>query len=243
MLLDFRYFLTRFDDSQVTQPLLADVEGINDSETTNPVLGGNPMINSVSNNDAQKDLTGSVSFSHIWKVYKAIIIPALSVTATFTITIGLFPSLTVFMESTQKCKSNNRFANDLFVPLMFLLFNLFDLIGRLTAGAFKPLFSANKLWIPAMLRLIFFPLFLLCKIADSQLPTVFNNDFCPLFFMILFAFSNGYVASLCMMLGPSLTESKSAALAGTIMVFSLTFGLLCGACTSFITVIISQGSI
>jgi equilibrative nucleoside transporter 1/2/3 len=210
----------------------------------NPILADESLlINSVANNDGQADLSGHVSLALIWEVYKSIIIPALSVTATFTITIGLFPSLTVFLESTNKCKNDSRFSNDLFVPMLFLLFNLFDLVGRLTAGAFKPLFSANKLWIPALIRVIFFPLFLLCKISGSQLPTAFANDFFPMFIMICFAFTNGYVASLCMMLGPSLTTSKNAALAGTIMVFSLTVGLLCGACTSFVTVIISQGSV
>jgi equilibrative nucleoside transporter 1/2/3 len=238
-----RYHLGREVKGAAAEPLLSeDAVVVNDTEHFNPVHE-NSLVNPLATNDATHDMSGHVSFSLIWAVYRSILVPALSVTATFTITIGLFPSLTVFLESTDKCKNSSRFSNDLFVPIMFLLFNLFDLIGRLTAGAFRPLFSPTKLWLPAVLRLVFFPLFLLCKISGSQLPTLFTNDFFPLFIMICFSFTNGYVASLCMMQGPTLTSPSNAALAGTIMVFSLTAGLLLGACTSFITVIISQGSV
>lgn len=185
----------------------------------------------------------SVSLATIWTTYKQILVPALSVTLTFTITIGLFPSLIVYLESKDKCSSSERFFNDLFVPFQFLLFNLFDLCGRVTAGLIQPVFTAKNIWMGSLARIIFFPLFLLCKISGSQLPTLLVGDFFPIIIMILFAFTNGYIASLCMMLGPSQTDKKYASLAGNIMIFSLTIGLLCGACTSFLTVFISQGSI
>eukprot|EP01035_Chromulina_nebulosa_P020160 gene20160-26173_t len=44
-------------------------------------------------------------------------------------------------------------------------------------------------------------------------------------------------------MGPSLVDSNDNALAGTIMVFFLTVGLLLGASVSFLTVYISQGSL
>lgn len=182
------------------------------------------------------------SFSHIWKVFKQIETPALSVIFTFLVTIGLFPSLTVFLESAQRCDNiHNRFTNDLYVPFFFVMFNLFDLLGRLAAGAFNHIFTAQNIWMPAAARIIFFPMFLLCNISGSQLPVVFKNDAWPIVFMMFFALSNGYVASSCMMLGGSIVEAKESALAGTIMVFALTFGLLCGAMTSFPVVYISQG--
>lgn len=186
-------------------------------------------------------ITAGVSFDTIWKVLRQVVVPAASVTLTFTITIGIFPSLIVLLESFEKCKSSQKFFNEIFVPFQFLLFNLFDFCGRVTAGAFPPIFTAKNIWMPAISRLIFFPLFLLCHVKDSQLPVVFNSDVFPILFMALFAFTNGYVASACMMIGPSLVRPSDAPLAGTIMIFSLTIGLLFGACTSFLTVFISQG--
>ena len=240
-----RFYIANDVNKQLVDPLLAsEVETIEGTTETNPI------VSFVDNNDdsslnceTSESMQGHVSLAVIWNVFKTECIPALCVWATFSITIGVFPSLTVFMESKDKCRSDNRAVNDLFVPLQFFLFNLFDLFGRLTAGAIRPLFTANNIWVPTVCRLIFFPLFLLCNVSDSRLPVVFVSDFFPIFFMICFAFSNGYVASMCMMLGPTLIDKKNAALAGTIMVFSLTVGLLTGACISFLTVFISQGSI
>jgi len=169
-------------------------------------------------------------------------IPAMSVWFVFTVTIGIFPALIVLVESTEHCKSNERFFNDLFTPFFFLLFNLFDLIGRLIAGATGPVFTNRNVWMASLSRLVFFPLFLLCNVSNSKLPVVFANDAWPIIFMILFAITNGYVASTCMMLGPTAVKPKDAAVSGTIMVLSLTLGLFTGACVSFLTVFISQGS-
>ena len=72
---------------------------------------------------------------------------------------------------------------------------------------------------------------------------LFSSDAWPILFMIFFALSNGYVASLCMMLGAGLAEGREAALSGTIMVFALTAGLMFGAILSFLVVFISQGSV
>lgn len=177
------------------------------------------------------------------RVYQHIFIPSFSVIFTFTVTISLFPSLTVFIESTQKCKSSDRFYNDLFVPFLFLLFNLFDFCGRVTAGLITPLFNQKNIWIGSVARLIFVPLFLLCNISDSTLPALFNNDAFPILFMIFFALSNGYISTLCMMMGASSVSPADAGLAGTIMIFSLTVGLFLGACFSFLMVFISQGSV
>jgi len=47
---------------------------------------------------------------------------------------------------------------------------------------------------------------------------LFTSDAWPIIFMMLFAFSNGYVASLLMMYGPSQVEPENAEPAGTMMV-------------------------
>ena len=179
----------------------------------------------------------------IWRVYSLIMTPSVSVFLVFSVTIGLFPSLIVLLESTNKCGSGGRFSNDLFVPFFFVLFNLFDLLGRIPAGLFPPLFTAQNVWIPAVARFIFIPMFLLCNVSGSQLPVVFNHDAFPIIFMVLLAFTNGYVASTCMILGSHAAPPKDAPIAGTMMILSLTLGLFMGASLSFPIVYISQGRV
>ena len=187
--------------------------------------------------------SSSVSYEAIWAVFWQLKVPALSVMFTFVVTIAIFPALVVFLQSTERCKSPERFYNDLFVPFLFLLYNLFDFSGRVLASYLPCPFTAATSWVPSVARVVFIPLFLLCKVGSSQLPVVFNSDACSILFMILFALSNGYVASCCMMLGAAEVTGKDSPLAGTIMVFCLTLGLCLGACSSFIVVYISQGDV
>lgn len=66
--------------------------------------------------------------------------------------------------------------------------------------------------LPALIvaRVIFVPLFMLCNVQPRfNLPIYFSNDFWFIAFMILFAFSNGYLASLCMCFGPKWVEDTS----------------------------------
>jgi hypothetical protein len=128
-----------------------------------------------------------VSLKRLYCVFMEIRSPALSVMAVFAVTIGLFPSLTVLIESPERCHSSNRFYNDLFIPFLFLIFNLFDLVGRLAAEVYQ-ICTASNIWIASAMRVVFFPLFLLCNVANSQLPVAFKSDAWPIIFMILFAF-------------------------------------------------------
>jgi hypothetical protein len=201
-----------------------------------------PLATTGEDGDAE-NASGALSYAKLSGIYKQIMIPSLSVFFVFSVTIGIFPSLIVLLESEKKCDSSSRFFNDLYVPFFFLLFNLFDLIGRVTAGAIKPLFTPQNIWMAAAVRTVFFFLFLFCNVSDSKLPVLFKSDAFPIIFMILMALSNGYVASLCMMMGASAVPAKDAPIAGTIMVLSLTLGLFMGACLSFIVVLISQGSV
>jgi equilibrative nucleoside transporter 1/2/3 len=183
------------------------------------------------------------SFNKIKRVFREIYVPSLSVFGTFVVTIGVFPSIVVLIESEKQCDDPDRFYNDLFVPFLFLLFNLFDFLGRFSAGYFQLIFNDKNIWIPACCRLVFIPLFLFCNVSDSKLPVLFPNDAFPILFMIIMAFTNGYVASTAMMLGPSIVAHNEGPLAGNIMIFSLTLGLLGGACLSFLCLYISQGSV
>lgn len=63
----------------------------------------------------------------------------------------------------------------------------------------------DSIWLPALvgLRVFFVPLFMLCNVQPRYyLPVLFSHDAWYIIFMIVFSFSNGYLASLCMCFGP-----------------------------------------
>ena len=173
----------------------------------------------------------------VGRVIKTLSTPAFSVFFVFNVTLALFPTITSKIESTQKCETSNRFFNDLFVPFGFLLFNGFDFLGRSLAGLF-PIENKNHLKrllsLGCIARVIFFPLFLLCNVSGTRLAIVFDDDFLPMLFMFFFALSNGYISSLCMMLGPQLVSPEDQELAGNVMIFFLSAGLMAGSAFSFV---------
>eukprot|EP00064_Thunnus_orientalis_P021472 superscaffoldBa00006524_g21637 len=159
---------------------------------------------------------------------------ALSVCFTFTITIGTFPAITADTKSTIA----DRGSWDLyFIPVScFLLFNLCDWGGRsLTAVRMWP--GKDSLLLPLAIaaRIVFVPLFMLCNVQPRlHLPVFFHHDAWFIVFMVLFAFSNGYLASLCMCYGPKKVLPHEAETAGAIMAFFLSLGLALGAALSFL---------
>ncbi len=182
------------------------------------------------------------TLQEIWDVFKTIQVPALSVFNVYVVTIGVFPAVLVEIESISKCEGDEeRFFNDLFIPFLFVLFNLGDFTGRTLAGAYEPLFGKNTIWIASLSRWIFVPFFVHCNIVDNKLANIFMSDFWPIFLVSLLGLSNGYVTSLSMMLGPSLVSPSKASVASTIMLYGLTLGLLGGAVTSFVWVAVTAG--
>ncbi|XP_063333250.1 equilibrative nucleoside transporter 1-like isoform X2 [Pelmatolapia mariae] len=188
---------------------------------------------SLMNRDAVADQTKPQDVSML-KIFKKIWILALSVCFTFTVTIGTFPAVTADTKSTL---SDGGSWDQYFIPVScFLLFNLCDWGGRsLTAILMWP--GKDSVILPASIgcRLVFIPLFMLCNVHPrAHLPVVFHHDCFFILFMILFAFSNGYLASLCMCYGPRNVLPHEAETAGAIMAFFLSLGLALGAALSFL---------
>ncbi|XP_064170229.1 equilibrative nucleoside transporter 1-like [Anguilla rostrata] len=182
---------------------------------------------------AEPVLESSFALSFL-TVFKKIWLMALCVSFAFTITIGMFPAVTV---DTKSSASPGSSWEKYFIPVScFLLFNLLDWAGRsLTAVCLWP--SMDSMLLPLLLavRLVFIPLFMLCNVQPrGHLPVVFQHDAWFIVFMIIFAFSNGYLASLCMCYGPKKVLPHEAETAGAIMAFFLSLGLAQGAGLSFL---------
>uniref|UniRef100_W5NF21 Solute carrier family 29 member 1b n=1 Tax=Lepisosteus oculatus TaxID=7918 RepID=W5NF21_LEPOC len=159
---------------------------------------------------------------------------ALSVCFVFTVTIGTFPAVTADVKSTIAGDST---WGKYFIPVScFLLFNLLDWAGRsLTAICMWPGKDSKLLPILVVARVVFVPLFMLCNVQMRvNLPVIFAHDVWFIIFMIVFAFSNGYLASLCMCFGPKKVPPHEAETAGAIMAFFLSLGLALGAALSFL---------
>ncbi|XP_023575264.1 equilibrative nucleoside transporter 1 isoform X1 [Octodon degus] len=175
------------------------------------------------------------SRSHsIIEILKNISVLALSVCFIFTITIGLFPAVTADVKSSI---AGDGPWGDYFMPVScFLVFNIFDWLGRsLTAIFMWP--GKDSRWLPSLVvaRLVFVPLLLLCNVQPRHYMSVFfEHDAWYILFMAAFAFSNGYLASLCMCFGPKKVKPAEAETAGAIMAFFLCLGLALGAVFSFL---------
>ncbi|KAM9733739.1 equilibrative nucleoside transporter 1-like [Menidia menidia] len=168
------------------------------------------------------------------KIFKKIWVLALSVCFTFTVTIGTFPAITA---DTRSSLSGSSSWELYFIPVScFLLFNLCDWGGRsLTAVCMWPSKESVILPVSILCRVVFIPLFMLCNVQPRfNLPVYFHHDGFFIVFMVLFAFSNGYLASLCMCYGPKNVLPHEAETAGAIMAFFLSLGLALGAAVSFI---------
>ncbi|XP_005804225.1 equilibrative nucleoside transporter 1 [Xiphophorus maculatus] len=178
----------------------------------------------------EEETSGGTS---VFNIFKQIWVMALSVCFIFTVTIGTFPSVTVDVKSTV---ANGSAWKTYFIPVScFLLFNMMDWAGRsLTAVTMWP--GKDSIWLPVLcgVRVVFIPLFMLCNVHPREnLPVVFVHDAWYIGFMILFSFSNGYLASLCMCFGPKKVPQHQAETAGAIMAFFLSLGLALGAAVSF----------
>lgn len=66
----------------------------------------------------------------------------------------------------------------------------------------QPSRDSTLLPVAVLSRLIFIPLLMLCNVENSRLPIIFTHDGAFVAIMAAFAFSNGYLATLCMVYAP-----------------------------------------
>nr|XP_048301200.1 equilibrative nucleoside transporter 1 isoform X2 [Myodes glareolus]XP_048301201.1 equilibrative nucleoside transporter 1 isoform X2 [Myodes glareolus] len=167
-------------------------------------------------------------------ILKSISVLALSICFNFTVTIGLFPAVTAEVESS--IAGTSAWKNYFISVACFLNFNVFDWLGRsLTTVCMWP--DKDSYWLPVLVvaRIVFIPLLLLCNVKQRYyLPSIFKHDAWFIIFMAAFAFSSGYLASLCMCFGPKKVKPAEAETAGNIMSFFLFLGLALGAVLSFL---------
>jgi hypothetical protein len=180
--------------------------------------------------------------SDTWAFLK---ISASTVFSTFLITITIFPSWITRLESVHECEDKqNRISNDLFVPGLIVLFNIFDLLGRVTAGGLANNYSnqllkdGSKLRLAALMRIAFLPFFLLFKTTSSnnRFSTVVSNDWIPVFFTAFLAYTNGCISTLAFTFAALSVpcDDYIQQVSSTILNFAVGLGLLSGSLLSFV---------
>jgi solute carrier family 29 (equilibrative nucleoside transporter), member 1/2/3 len=215
---------------------------------------GNSLLRDEDNNDDdsdpemvfQPDVAIDVTILGVLKKIKWL---AFSVAYVFVVTIAVFPSITALVKSVRAHPPTSAVVNvqlprvlqdDIFVAFHFLIFNIFDWVGRIfPLSSWLRTSNPSLLTFYSLLRTTCIPVFLFCNVvaADKTLPVLVNSDFVYFVLLIVFSLTNGWIGSLCMMAIPdlnSLGTPEEKSLGGSIMSFCLCLGLAIGGVSSFV---------
>ncbi|XP_026124038.1 equilibrative nucleoside transporter 2-like isoform X2 [Carassius auratus] len=169
--------------------------------------------------------------SSILQVFKQIWVMAFCVTFVFTVTLSVFPAVTVDVKTVYGGKWERYF-----IPVLcFLFFNLMDFIGRSVTLVSKWPSKDSRLFpLLVVCRVVFVPLLMMCNVQERHImPVLFSNDVMFAAIMVFFSVSSGYFVCLSMTYAPQLVEPKDGETAGALMAFFLALGLSLGAALSF----------
>ncbi|XP_056156567.1 equilibrative nucleoside transporter 2-like isoform X2 [Lampris incognitus] len=166
------------------------------------------------------------------QVFGKIWVMAFCVTFVFTVTLSVFPAVTVDVKTSYPGNWERYFIS----VCCFLIFNIHDWLGRTVTTWLRWPAKESKLF-PALVvsRVVFIPLLMLCNVQKRYfLPVYFPHDAAFTVIMMLFSISSGYFVCLSMSYAPQLVEPKDAETAGALMTFFLALGLSIGAALSFL---------
>uniref|UniRef100_A0A674BGD3 Solute carrier family 29 member 2 n=1 Tax=Salmo trutta TaxID=8032 RepID=A0A674BGD3_SALTR len=157
---------------------------------------------------------------------------AFCVVFVFTVTLAVFPAITVDVKTIYPGKWEPYFIS----VCCFLIFNVCDWIGRTVTTLVQWPLKESRLF-PGMVvsRVVFIPLLMFCNVQSrSYFPVLFSHDAAFASIMMLFSLSNGYCVCLSMSYAPQFVAPKDAETAGALMTFFLALGLSIGAALSFL---------
>ena len=194
-------------------------------------------------NEDVDDAEDSISAYTVWTKIRQ---PAFAIFLTFVVTLAIFPAWTSTLQSAHRCDSRNRLQNDLFTPLTFLLFNVFDLVGRLLAERYSSYLTNDKLIPYALSRCIFFLLFAMLPSSaristDATTATTSTtpipSDLLSFAVQAATAASNGFLLSWSFLVAPECISKQcgdEAIKSSEVLNLSLSLGLLAGSMLSFV---------
>ena len=178
------------------------------------------------------EVSNTFSLSVLLETFKAIKPWPILLSLNFAITLSIFPGL---LTSSARSLQSNKY----FIPLTFLVFDVFDLIGKVMpsmtrCGSLGPK-SRVAMALP-IVRIAFIPVFLLLpnlgKVDGIQ------SDWLYFVMVLMMAWTSGWGNAICLINGAQSVNSDSLEemgdRIGSLMGLSITFGLLCGSGSSFL---------
>lgn len=179
-----------------------------------------------------------VPFGLLWLKLKLIV---LTIFLTFCVTL-LFPVFASIVESNNASTGYPLFKKSIYIPFIYLVWNLGDLLGRILCGApdsrFLVLRPKLLIWY-AVGRLAFIPLFLTCNIHPTSAAPIIPSDFWYILLQLLFGFLNGQLATSCfMVVGDHCDNDDEREAAGGFTTVFLSSGLAAGSLLSYLLVLV-----
>ncbi|XP_043953948.1 equilibrative nucleoside transporter 2 [Gambusia affinis] len=183
--------------------------------------------------DRSEQADSSADKASVMEVFKKIWVMAFCVTFTFTVTLSVFPAITVDVKTAFP---HGKWQRYFIAVCCFLVFNISDWFGRsVTTWIRWPGKESRVFPVLVVSRVIFIPLLMFCNVERrTYLPVLFSHDAAFTLIMALFSLSSGYFVCLSMSYAPQLVEPKNAETAGALMTFFLALGLSVGAALSFL---------
>lgn len=215
----------------------------NTYKTLNQMVEEQQPLNSPDDDSEEEPETSQktyVPFMVLWSKLKLIV---LTIFLTFGITL-IFPVFASTVESVHTNSDHVLLQRKIFIPFIYLVWNLGDLIGRVCCG--KPRLAVliknpKVLLMYSIARLIFIPLFLTCNVnsvSSGKSNAIINSDTWYILLQFLFGLSNGQLCTSCFMIvGNNCdTDDEKEAAGGFTTVF-LSVGLAFGSVFSYLLVL------
>lgn len=195
-----------------------------------------PDISESNTSNDNKSIGLKYELKQLWKTFTQIYFYAISVFLYFTATFIIFPILNHTVISTSTNEVWKKYFKEISI---FLVYNLFDAIGRVISLRFCIPKSDKIHFIISLLRFLFIPLFLGSNTVDSirkhSIPAFGQHDSYPIIILALLSGTNGYFGSVSIVRAQlKFTDGNSIGMASRIMVLFLAGGLAMGSLLGFI---------
>ncbi len=146
----------------------------------------------------------------------------------FAVTLSLFPGL--LTSSARSLQSNGYF-----IPLTFLVFDAFDLLGKVMPSMFRSGLGPKSMLAMGLpvLRILFIPMFLV--LPNFKGAPSLNSDWPYFVTLALMAWTSGWGNAICLINGPQKVSEPTEEMGdrvGSLMGLSITVGLLLGSGSS-----------
>ncbi|CAG5125081.1 unnamed protein product [Candidula unifasciata] len=157
-----------------------------------------------------------------WEVTKQIYPYMTSFGLTFYVSVSLYPGI---ISEVVSCRLGT------WMPVLLMAcFNLTDAFGK-TLTSIKQTYSKLRLLLCSLARFSLIPLAIMC--CKPRYHPILSGEVWPVLVTIVLGASNGYFGSLPLVMAPSQVAPRHRELCGNTMMLSFTFGVICGAVTSY----------